>query len=273
MRPFFLVAPDQARLFAVHWPASDATRAQAVLILPPFAEEMNKCRPMLAAQARAFSAAGLHVLLVDLFGTGDSDGDFAEAQWQRWQQDLRCARAWLTGELAVGCVHLLAVRAGALFASALLTEPGVSDKLMLWQPVLKGADVWRQLLRTRLMADSARGQAGSSNELEERLARDGSLEIAGYTIAASLARELGAAQLDEPTVQRAAQTLWLEVSAADPPALSTAGARVCRQWEQGGIRLASAAVPGEPFWSTPEIGWAHALIEPTRAFATHSVPT
>jgi exosortase A-associated hydrolase 2 len=276
MRPFFLLAPDQARLFAVHWPAASSADSsgpvQAVLLLPPFAEEMNKCRPMLAAQARAFAAAGLHVLMVDLFGTGDSDGDFAEAQWARWLQDVRCARAWLQSELVVTSVHVLAVRAGALFAPTLLGEPGATDKLMLWQPVLKGADVWRQLLRTRLMADSARGQAVSSGELEERLGREGSLEIAGYTIAAGLAAELGAAQLDEPTVQRASQALWLEVAASDPPTLSTAGARVCRQWQQGGVKLTSAAVPGEPFWSTPEIGWARALLSPTTAFVAGGAP-
>jgi exosortase A-associated hydrolase 2 len=267
MRPFFLVAPDQARLFAVHWPAASTPLRQAVLILPPFAEELNKCRPMLAAQARAFAAAGLDVLLVDVFGTGDSDGDFGDAQWQRWLEDLRCARTWLQTELAVTSVHLLAVRAGALFVPALLAEPGTQAKLMLWQPVLNGADVWRQSLRMRLLADSARDQPTSSSELEARLAGDGCLEIGGYTLAAGLVTALCAAQLDELTVQRAAQALWLEVSAADPPALSTAGARVCRQWVQAGVRLGSAAVPGEPFWSTPEIGWARALLGPTSAFA------
>lgn len=271
MHPFFLVAPDQARLFAVHWPASAAGARQAVLILPPFGEELNKCRPMLAAQARAFAATGLHVLLVDVFGTGDSDGEFAEARWPRWLQDLECARSWLETELQVESVHLLAVRAGALFVPAMLSQPGTSPRLMLWQPVLKGADVWRQLLRMRVMADSARGQAPSSAELEARLARDGCLEIGGYTIAASLAAELGTAQLDEITVQRAAQTAWLEVSAGDPPALGTAAARVCRQWSQGGVQLLSVAVPGEPFWSTPEIGWARALLSPTSAFAARGV--
>lgn len=271
MRPFFLGAADRGRLFAVHWPAAGthaSAPAPAVLILPPFAEELNKCRPMLAAQARALGAAGVHVLMVDLFGTGDSDGDFAEADWQRWLQDLRQARAWLQSELAVASLHLLAVRAGALLASGLLAEPGATDKLMLWQPVLKGTDVWRQLLRMRLMADTARGQAVSSAELEQRLERDGSLEIAGYTIGKTLAAGLAAAQLDEATVQRVAQVLWLEVAAADPPALSTAAARVCRQWTQCGVNLTSAAVSGEPFWSTPEIGWARALLAPTTTFAT-----
>jgi exosortase A-associated hydrolase 2 len=276
MRPFFLHGPDQARLFAMHWAPrtgepEPGVGSQAVLMLPPFAEEMNKCRPMLAAQARALADAGLHVLLVDLYGTGDSDGDFAEAHCSRWLHDLRCAKAWLQSEIAAACVHLLAVRAGALLVPGLLDEPGTDARLVLWQPLLKGADVWRQLLRTRLMADGARGEAVNSGELEERLARDGSIEIAGYTIAARLAAELGLAQLDEATVQRASRVLWLEVAAGDPPTLSTAGTRVCRQWQQGGLSLTSAAVPGEPFWSTPEIGWARALLGPTTAFTQHGV--
>jgi uncharacterized protein len=273
MHPLHLLAADGARLFAVHWPAATAALRQAVLILPPFAEELNKCRPMLAAQARAFAAAGLHVLMVDLFGTGDSDGEFAEARWQRWLQDLQLARQWLTTQLEVSAVHLLAVRAGALFAPSLLTQtPGTAaaDKLMLWQPVLKGADAWRQLMRMRLMADSARGQQGSSQELEQRLAREGALEIGGYMLAAALTAELSAAQLDAAALQKTAAVLWAEVAAGDPPALSTAGARTCQQWLQAQVRLESAAVRGEPFWSTPEIGWARALLEPTSTFAVRT---
>jgi exosortase A-associated hydrolase 2 len=273
MRPFHLVAADGARLFAVYWPATDTALHQAVLILPPFGEEMNKCRPMLAAQARAFAAVGLHVLMVDLFGTGDSDGEFAEARWQRWLQDLKDARQWLLAEQRVAAVHLLAARAGALFAPALL-EPGSvaagSGKLMLWQPVLKGSDAWRQLLRMRLMADNARGHRGSSSELELQLAREGSLEIGGYTVAAALGAELGAAQLDAAALQDTSAVLWAEVAASEPPALSTAGARICQQWTQAGVRLESTAVCGEPFWSTPEIGWARALLQPTSTFAART---
>ncbi len=273
MQPFFLPTADDSRLFAVLWPATAAASQQAVLVLPPFGEEMNKCRPMLAAQARAFAAAGLHVLLVDLFGTGDSDGEFGEAQWPRWLRDLQAARAWLIAQKQVNVVHLLAVRSGALFVSALLEEPQPEMRLVLWQPVIKGADVWRQLLRMRMMADSARGQPGSSAELEQRMAQDGSLEIGGYTISAALAAALGAAQLDQPALQRAGHTLWLEVAATDPPALSTGGARICKQWAQGGVQLEGAAIRGEPFWSTPEIGWARALLEPTTVFAARSLAT
>jgi len=96
------------------------------------------------------------------------------------------------------------------------------------------------------------------------------LEIGGYTVTTALAAELHAVQVDAQTSQNAAAVLWAEVSAADPPKLSTAGTRVCQQWLQSTVRLESAAVRGEPFWSTPEIGWARALLEPTSAFAVRS---
>jgi len=270
MRPFYLGPSDVARVFAVHWPAHPERRREAVIILPPFAEEMNKCRPMLAAQARAFAATGLHVLLVDLFGTGDSDGDFAEARWERWLQDLQRAREWLIRELQVSAVHVLAVRAGALLAPALL-DAGVPVGLMLWQPILKGADVWRQLLRMRMVADAARGQPSTSSELEQRLAAEGVLEIGGYCLTAPLVAALNAAQLDEQAAQRAAAVLWAEVASGDLPTLSSAGTRISNQWRQRGVRLETAAVAGEPFWSTPEIGMARALLEPTSAFAARTV--
>ena len=270
MRPFFLAAADGAQLFAVHWPAAGTALRRAVLILPPLAEEMNKCRHMLAAQARALAAHGLDVLSVDLFGTGDSEADFFEARWSRWLQDLQQARAWLMTECAATGVHLLAARSGALFVPALLAADSVATRVMLWQPVLKGSDVWRQLLRMRQMADSTRGKGSSAEELEQLLAEASGVEIGGYIFHPELVAELKTAQLEEQSLQRASAVLWAEVSAADPPALSTGATRTCKQWTQAGIRLETAAVHGEPFWSTPEIGWARGLLEPTCNFALAS---
>jgi alpha/beta superfamily hydrolase len=46
------------------------------------AEELNKSRHVAAAQARAFAAAGYSVLQIDLYGCGDSSGDFGEPAGQ-----------------------------------------------------------------------------------------------------------------------------------------------------------------------------------------------
>src|SRR5690242_13967142 len=66
----------QRRVFAIyHAPHREAPRHLSFVYVPPFAEEMNLARRMAALQARALAAVGIGVLLLDLFGTGDSDGD------------------------------------------------------------------------------------------------------------------------------------------------------------------------------------------------------
>ena len=83
---FFLpAAHGEQRLCLFHAPAGVAR--SKVLYLHPFAEEMNKCRPMLALTARQLAARGVQVLAVDLHGTGDSSGEFRDA---RLEQRRRC---------------------------------------------------------------------------------------------------------------------------------------------------------------------------------------
>jgi alpha/beta superfamily hydrolase len=74
--PFFLDGPA-GNLFCLHFPRSTPGGARrCALVLPPFAEELNKSRRMGALAARALQRAGHDVLLIDLYGTGDSAGDF-----------------------------------------------------------------------------------------------------------------------------------------------------------------------------------------------------
>jgi len=77
--PFFLPASRGER-FCIFHPAAGALRG-AVLYLHPFAEEMNKSRRMAALQSRMLAARGIAVLQIDLFGCGDSSGDFGDASW------------------------------------------------------------------------------------------------------------------------------------------------------------------------------------------------
>ena len=56
-RPIFIDSPS-GRLFGVYCaPGASTRRRGAVLYVPPFAEEMNRSRRMVALQARAFAAA------------------------------------------------------------------------------------------------------------------------------------------------------------------------------------------------------------------------
>lgn len=59
-----------------------------VVFAPAFAEEMNKSRRMTARMARALAADGWRVVQRDLLGCGDSAGDFGDATWAAWLDDV-----------------------------------------------------------------------------------------------------------------------------------------------------------------------------------------
>src|SRR5437763_12894742 len=111
--PFFLRTGTGQRFCLFHSPAA-ACRG-AVLYVHPFAEEMNRSRRMAALQARALSALGYGVLQIDLYGCGDSSGDFGDARWGLRKQDLAAGAAWLHQRLYQP-ITLWGLRLGALLA-------------------------------------------------------------------------------------------------------------------------------------------------------------
>ena len=259
--PLFLPAA-RGRLFATLFGAAEPSR-EAVLLLPPFAEEMNKCRPMLAAQARALAQLGTDVLLLDLFGTGDSEGDFAAARWDGWVDDLRAACAWLR-DRGAATVHLWAVRSGALFLSELTTnvDPAQS-RVILWHPAANGRQTATQWLRMRIAADSARGRAQTTDSLRRELREAGSLEIAGYEISQPLLEALEARTLEAGLIVGWKHVCWLDVVSAPAAEPLPATARILESARGKAARIEHDNVVGEPFWGTPEIARIPALVEAT----------
>ena len=94
---FFLPIPSLSggQRFCVYHPAQGGVMRGQVLYVHPLAEEMNKSRRMAAQQARALSTAGFAVLQIDLLGCGDSSGDFGDATWSAWIDDVLAACHWL----------------------------------------------------------------------------------------------------------------------------------------------------------------------------------
>ncbi len=112
---FFFIPGEQGNLYAIYYPpVSGASATQILLHIPAFAEEMNKSRRMVALQAREFARHDYGVLVIDLFGTGDSQGDFSDASWSLWKQSLTeiCAQLLQQGFN----VSFWALRSGALLA-------------------------------------------------------------------------------------------------------------------------------------------------------------
>jgi len=264
-KPFFLTG-TAGKLFSIYHPACrTVTLRRDLLIIPPFAEEMNRSRRMLAMQARALSAAGVGVLIIDLYGTGDSQGDFNEARWETWKQDVLAALHWLRHDGAVQ-VSLLGLRLGAMLALDCLREQaGPFEKVILWQPVISGESLMTQFLRVRLaasMLDSAK-EKESTQDLRATLAKGESIEVAGYDLTPELAADIDRLRLEPLASPKMPPVHWLELVSVEGRQPSPATQRVVENWRGQGVRIFSSAVVGEPFWSLPEITVAPGLLRAT----------
>ena len=138
----FVNAAGGSRLRIVSQPA-DGPWLGTIIWVHAFAEEMNKTRRIGAQMARHFASSAWRVVQWDLYGCGDSAGDFADASWSEWLKDIDTE---LLQADSARPIWLWCVRAGALLgAVALVGRPDVN--LLLWQPVTSGARHLQQFLR------------------------------------------------------------------------------------------------------------------------------
>ena len=272
---FFLpcdeTAPASQRFCLWHTPldvptgGARAPRALLVLV-PPFAEEMNKSRRMAALQCRAFAEAGFAVLQLDLLGCGDSGGDFADATWAVWVSDVlwasqlalqRFARDW--PGLPNPPLWLWGVRAGCLLACAAAAAMDGPVNFLFWQAPSSGKTVLQQFLRLKVAASLAQADnKGVAGQLRQEIAAHRSVNIAGYELAPALANGLEAARLVSPAAP--CRMIWLEVSIRPQATLLPVSQTAVQQWRDAGHEVREAVVVGPAFWSTVEIEDAPALV-------------
>lgn len=265
MQALFLDGPA-GPLFAVHHAAcAQRSGALGLVYLPPFAEEMNRSRRMAALQARRLAARGIDVLLLDPFGTGDSAGDFSDARWEIWREDVKAAVAWL-GRRCGGRVGLWGLRLGALLAAEVAAgASGSVVRVLLWQPVLSGDRFLTQFLRLRVAAGMGKGgNPERAKDLRARLQSGEVLEVAGYNLAPALAEAIASRRLGAALERLAGVRLnLLEIGASEDRALAPATRQLVESLGGRDLDLQARAVGGDPFWALQEITLAPALLEAT----------
>lgn len=257
MQPFFLPGERGQRFCLYHAPR-DVARG-AIIYLHPFAEEMNKARRMAARQSRALAEAGFAVLQIDLLGCGDSAGDFSEATWQAWQDDVMLAYRWLRTQTQAP-LTLWGLRAGCLVAASAALYLPEATNFIFWQPVVSGKQHWQQFMRLKMAGELASGQAkGITEQLRRQLAAGEPIEIAGYTVSPELAEGLAGAEL-EPPACGGGQIVWLETSLRDEATLAPISQKWIECWQAAGYAVHAQVVRGPAFWLTSEIEDAPELL-------------
>ncbi len=231
-----------------------------VVFAPAFAEEMNKSRRMAARMARMLGAHAWRVVQRDLAGCGDSSGEFEAATWNDWVADITDELQHADHQLPV---WLWCERAGALLASeAIARFPDLN--LLLWQPVLSGAQHLQQFLRLHAGARIVGSVKGSEPSPLQRLRAGESVEVGGYVLNPILAAGLEHASLDLAP-EYSGRVEWFEVSAAESPSMSPAAERVVANWRHKGLTVGNNVIAGPLFWQTQEIEECEALLEASLA--------
>ena len=251
--------------------SSQAEPGSALIILPPFADEMNKSRHIISQFMRQATQQGFSCYLMDHFGTGDSEGDLDQADMNLWRADLNLLLAQLA---AAGHqqVSFLAIRFGALQLFDLLNNgplPLALNKVLLWQPYFEVKKFWQQFFRVKIAEQMALGEKLTQQQLEQQLTEGNIIDIAGYPIAPVFYHSVLQGLYDLPAVLTNNKTPlhWLEISQL--PAPGVAVQKQLNQLQQK-CPVKFQLVNTAPFWNTSELVQADELLRLSLAQAEHS---
>lgn len=266
---FFLPAERGERFCLFHPPAPSVEPKGAFIYVHPFCEEMNCSRRMAALQSRALADLGYGVLQIDLYGCGDSSGDFADARWQIWKSDLALAWQWLETRLGLP-VALWGLRLGALLALDYAADATLPvGRILLWHPVINGEAYLSQFWRLKLASRMLDGEESPSqaNSIKAALVEGRHVEVAGYSVAAEMVSVIEKLRLGG-LVFPGVRVDWFDLASRTDVAPAPAIARAVDGWKNAGADLHLHLLQGPPFWSSPESGVSQALLgATTRLFA------
>ncbi|HNA69634.1 MAG TPA: hydrolase 2, exosortase A system-associated [Nitrosomonas sp.] len=262
--PFFLKVESGER-FCLFYRPNLANPLGTFIFIHPFAEEMNKSRRMIAQQSKAFSQNGFAVLQIDLYGCGDSSGEFNEARWEVWKQDIFHAINWIKHQTAAP-INLWGLRLGGLLALDLASgAEEFFQHIVLWNPIISGNTFLTQFLRlkvaSQLMIKSGKESVGTG-ALRNKIMAGETLEIAGYELSSILAIAIDKLRIGDFKVFDT-KIHWFEVVSEAGRVLSPSAMATVNSWKERNIDLDLQYVTGQAFWATQEIAECPELIEAT----------
>jgi pimeloyl-ACP methyl ester carboxylesterase len=146
-RPLFFNAEPQ-RLFGVYYQPSENTGVgPAVLICPPIGNEYVRSYNAIRKLCERLSQNGVPVLKFDYCGLGDSYGDGSESNVGEWRANIRAAASELSRQSGQTQVTVVGLRLGAALAAGITLDGVRTKNLVLWDPVVDGADYLAELER------------------------------------------------------------------------------------------------------------------------------
>lgn len=232
---------------------------RALLVLPPVGEEMNKVRASISRLIRRIARRGVRAVVVDYFGTGDSEGDFENVSVSEWLADSREVCAKLVSEGAI-TIDLLGVRFGGLLAASIAPEVQEAGMLCLWEPIVDGSSLERSLGRQLAVRRVTQSDLSNDEKKSAVILRQEVIEVSGYRYSRQFLDDCDKLRIGEPIRKSKVRTIWIDCSRNGPRPVS---AKLVEQAATAGRDIELIACNCQPFWATAEIVLPNKLIELT----------
>lgn len=218
--------------FTLHFSCKERPKAHIVFV-PPFGEEMNRCRALVSEQARNFAESGYSCTIIDFYGCGDSQGELHDASLQIWQENLRLTIETLVQDESLPII-LWGLRLGAFVALDFAAKSALKiDGILLWQPVLSGKRYVTQILRQRVATLMVKDLAPETTaQIRTKLADGECMEISGYTVGGALMQDVENLSLTGMTSLCLGKIHWLEHVSELDAALTGATLKAIEQLEE-----------------------------------------
>src|SRR5262249_28071426 len=153
----------------------------------PIGQEYMRIHRTYFELARSLAAGGRYVLRFDYFGCGDSAGETSAGSLDQWREDIRQAVRELCARTVASAVYLVGARVAAHLAMDVACTTGDVTGMVLWEPIVSGADYLAALRRAH--DDMLRGNAVLDRYDENRQV-DWFVELAGYPFSKGLHDEV-----------------------------------------------------------------------------------
>jgi exosortase A-associated hydrolase 2 len=168
---------------------------KAVLFVPPFLEEMNRCRRLMTETALLLDTHGVGSLLFDLPGTGDSSGDLEHQTWDSWTRTVDSMSQLAQQMFGVQPI-IVAIRAGALLLHDSIFA--AKQPLVLAAPLLNGAQQIRLWARSAAASAREMGQSLDAKTVEVNASSGAPILVSGYEVPGDIVQPMAAIDLSTP---------------------------------------------------------------------------
>lgn len=127
----------------------DNPRGVGVVLCHPHAHEYNRSHRAMRELGMRLANNGFNTFSFDYFGTGDSAGDYEDARFTTWIDDINTAVDYFKKKADVDRICLVGMRIGATLAYMAAAKREDVGAIAMWDPVVTHEDITGETLEIK----------------------------------------------------------------------------------------------------------------------------